>query len=352
MKKKILFILMLLVAFIPVVSAKVVEADDKLKLTGEYDSTKVIFGNDVNIDADIDGIGMMFGNSLTTMSNVEYGVYFGNQIHIGDEVEKDLFVFGNLVTINGDAVITRDGFIFANTLTLQTNVGRDIHIYASKVNLSGVTILGNATIYAEEIVFDETTNVMGTLKYYDDTKLIGMNKGNMGNLETVEHKEAVVTTSELVKKWFINLGMNVITLFVILLVFPKIKGTLNDFTVGADKVILTGAIGLFALVLVPIVSFFALICEFTMPLSLILLALYFMAMYVGWLYASYVIGRKVWSLCKQKENMFIEGILGLFVTELLALIPSLGGVLAFLLFVFGIGLFLYQFKKISFMEKK
>lgn len=352
MKKRSLFVVALFLLLMPfAVRAEVMEVGDKVNVTGEHDSSKMIFGNDVTVSAEIDGIAEVFGNTVNTNGKVSYGIYFGNQVNVGDEVEKDAILFGNIIKVNSNAVLSRDVSIFANVLELKTDIGRDAMIVAEKVDLRGVSVGGNLYVTASEIVLDEETNILGTFSYYEDAKVVGLDKASIHETVTLVNTGHEYSTSYLVKKWFKNLAMNVVSLLVILLVFPKIKKTMDEYNFEAGKIIFTGAIGFLSLILVPVVALIALICEYTLPLSIILLALYFMAMYVGWVYASYVIGKKVWSLSKQKENVFIEGILGLFITELVVLIPKVGGLIGFLLFIFGMGLFLYQFKKISFLGK-
>ncbi len=350
--KKRTFLLTILMLLLPVfVQAKVIEADNNLSLTGEHDSTKVMFGNIINSNAEIDGISVFFGNSVTSNGKETYGVFFGNELNINDEIEKDILIFGNTVIVNKSAVLSRDVFITANNLILNADIGRDIFIYGSKVDLRGSSIKGNAHIYAEEILSDNETYIDGTLTYYEDTKLIGLDLANVGNAEKVSRETEKVSVKNFIKNWLINLATNIVCLFIIILIFPKLKEVLNSYEVEGGKVILTAVIGFGVLIFVPVISLVALLCEVTIPLSLILLGLYFIAMYIGWLYASYVIGRKIWSLSKQKENVFLSSIVGLIITELVILIPYIGETIRFLIFILGIGLFLYQFKQVSFLKK-
>lgn len=352
MKKKILFILTFLLAFMPMlVGAKVTEFGDNVNLTESYDSSKFVFGSDVNFSGDIDGIGVLFGNTMIVNGKASYGVYFGNSLTIGGEVEKDLFIFGNFITISESAIIPRDAYVFGSNVVLKTDIGRDLYIFGETIDLRGVTISGKVNATADNILLDQSTTIVGSLTYNEDATLSGVDKATIGELIEVESTETVIDTATVIKTWIYNALTNLVCLLVILLVFPKIKKVLNEYKVESGNTLLSIGLGFGALIIVPIVAIAALLCEVTIPLSLIVLALYFISMYVGWLYASYIIGKKIWSLLKKQENMFVEGIIGVIVVELAVIIPYFGGIIEFLVFIFGIGLFLYQFKNISFLNK-
>ena len=135
MRKKILFILTILLSFLPfLVNAKVVEVDNNLNLAGEHNESKILFGNEVTSNATIDGFAFIYGNNITENGVVEYGSYFGNQINISGEVKKDLIIAGNLITINKEAVLPRDAFIFGNNIAIKTNIGRNLYVSASTIN--------------------------------------------------------------------------------------------------------------------------------------------------------------------------------------------------------------------------
>lgn len=351
MRKKILFILTVILSFLPfLVSAEVVEVDNNLNLTGEHNESKIVFGNDVTSTATIDGFAFMYGNNITEKGIVEYGGYFGNQINISGEVKKDLMIGGNLITINKEAIIPRDVFIFGNNVTIKTNIGRNLFASASTINLSGVTVNGDAKLFAETIIFDENTVITGELTYSETSTLKGYIKDNFTNVNILAG--STENKSNKIKDWFVGLITNMICLIVILLLFPKLKEKLSNYKLEGKNIALTSLKGFLTLCAVPIIAIILLLVRFLIPLSLILLVLYFVSFYIGWLSMSYIIGIKIRKYSKQKENMFMESVVGIFLTEVAAIIPYIGGFIGFICFIFGIGIILEQLVSISFVNNK
>lgn len=345
--KRIVYSLLLFIAMIPLlVSAQVFEAGDKFDVSGNYDSTKFIAGNNVTTKANIDGIAFVAGNNVTTGGKISYGFVAGNNVVISGEVEKDLFAAGSTITIEDTAKLPRDVFLAASEVIVKTNIGRDLNVGASRVDLSGVTVTGDATVYAESIVLDENTVIKGTLKYYEDTSVQNLDKAQIGSTKTVANTEEVETTSSIIISKITNIVSSYIAILVILLLVPKFKKKIDKEKFEAGTIAKTSLLGLATLVVVPVLVIIGLVTMFLIPLSLILLALYIVAIYLSTLIAYYIYGKKIYSLIGKKSNLYLELLIGIVLFKLIAMVPYVGAFIVFISVLYGMGIIFNAVKEL------
>ena len=293
--------------------------DETVNQEGEYNSIRFIGGNNVNNKATIDGISFGFGNNVASNGKVTYGVYAGNVININENVEKDLFVAGNNITISDGAVLGRDAFIAGSTINIYADVARDLRAGGSIVSLKGVTIGGDAIIDAERIVLDENTTITGKLSYPTNAEIQGLNLATIGSVETriVEDVDIEETVGAFNTYIFVT--------------WTKVE---------ASEIFKTSMKGLIVLIVVPVVVLFTLFTGLLTPVSLIVLSLYCICIYLSSLFAAYVIGYTIMlkGFKVKKDRYALSIMLGIALVRILCLIPIIGGLLSFILLIYGLGL--------------
>ena len=343
--KKIMYALLLFFLTIPLlVNATAFEAGNELNVKGDFNSTKFIAGNNVTTKANIDGIAFVAGNNITANGKISYGFLAGNSILIEGEVEKDLFAAGSTITIEDSAKLPRDVYIAADKVIIKTNIGRDLNIGASSVDLSGITINGNATIYAEHITLDKNTIIKGTLKYYEDAKVENLDKAQIENTKKVANVKVEKTTFSKVMDKITSIVSSYIALLVILLLIPKFKKKIDKEKFDAATIAKTSLLGLATLVVIPVICIIGMITLFLLPLSFILLVLYIIAIYLSSLIAYYMYGKKIYSLTGKKSNLYLELLIGIVLFKLITMIPYIGGLVLFISLIYGMGLILNSVK--------
>lgn len=332
------FVLMLAVLLIPsIVSAKVIEAEeDTVNLKGEHDSTKLVVGSTINNQATIDGIGLFFGNQVTSNGNTLYGVYIGNVVNISDRVEKDLFVAGNTITINKEAVIKRDLFIAGNMITIESDVERDLNVVASTIDLSGITIYGDAHLYADTITFDKDTRIIGTLYVNEESTLTNLTSNMYSKIVKEELTAKEIDLQTKIMDELLSIATNYICALIILLMFSGFKKSLNSIKVAGKEVCLTSLIGFGSLIAIPVMAIIALMTGMLLPISLITIALYVIAIYLSSLVTGYIIGHAIWT-SKKEDNIFAELLIGLTLVKIIPYIPVIGGLTSAIILFFGFG---------------
>ena len=108
-----------------------------------------------------------------------------------------------------------------------------------------------------------------------------------------------------------------------------------DFNKGLE----TFTKGLLFVILVPIIIFILLLMSIGIPLALILLAFYFIIMYLSVIFTGYLIGYKLWQRFFNNDiNMLVVGIFGLAILFVLNLIPGINFIVSLLSLIIGIGI--------------
>ena len=350
MKKKILNLFsILLLTFLTisnVYALEVVEANDIVNEEGIYDSLRLVAGNKVTSKATIDGISFIAGNDLYFEGNATYGFYAGNTIVINGNIEKDLIVAGNKIDINENAIIGRDAYLAGNQITISTNINRDLRAGGNIIDLRGIIIGGDAYIGAERIILDENTIINGTLTYYNDTNVSGIDKATIGNIDVKTYDKIVVEydIKDRLYAFIVSSIAAFITMLCLLYFIPKSKDKLNSLDLSFGNIAKTACIGFAVLLIVPIISIIGMFTGFLTPLAIILLAIYFISIYISNLLVYYIVGNVITKNIFKKDDMYLALANGVIIVKLLKLIPILGAYINVIILFYGLGLIFYFIK--------
>lgn len=350
MKKKLVSLLSaLVISFLAINNVQAVEvfkAGDVVTEEGVYNSTRFVAGNKVTNKANIDGISFVAGNEVTLEGSSEYGFYAGNILNINENIQKDLFVAGNSITINSNAIIGRDAYIAGNTVVIKSNIARDLRVAGTVVDLSGITIGGDAYIDSDEIIMDANTVIAGKLSYLKDASVSGLNNAKVGSVEVRENDDLAFEYDFKAKA--IDFVVSIVSAFVVLVVLfyliPSSREKLNNLEITFGSVAKTSGIGLLALIVVPILSIIILSTGYLFPIALISLAIYGVCLYLAFLVSYYVVGNKLLSKLFNNDNKYLAILCGVVVVKLVGLIPIVGGLVSVVSLFYGLGL-IFKFIK-------
>lgn len=344
MKKKVYKILTVILTIIlsinSVYALKVTEADDTVIQEGTYDSARFVAGNEITNKATIDGLSLIAGNDLTLEGNVTYGIYAGNTILVNEKVEKDLFVAGNSITIDTNANIGRDVYIAGNKVKIKTNIERDLRVGAQSVDLSGITINGDAYIASDRIILDENTVITGKLTYQKDTKISNLDVAQIGSTKVLDTKEKVVKISfkNTIYDFVISYCAALVTMIVLFYMIPKLKDRLNSLELNIEKIAKTTGIGVLVLIVTPLVLLIAIFSGILTPISLITLVLYIASIYISTLLVGYIIGNIIINKYVAKNNTYLSLACGILLIKLVKLIPVVGNIIGAIILLYGLGI--------------
>lgn len=321
----------------------VTELDESHQSIGLWAGKSLLLaGNNLTTSADVkNGLLLVAGNNLYLENNAEYGFIFGNIIKFAGTTQRDFYAAGNSITLSRDAKIGRDVFVASGELRVETDLAGDLSVTADRIIIDdGIEIKGNVNIDADTIEVGDGVKIGGKLVYNDNARTNGIDGIDYGELETY-HLEEVSAEARFAAAFYSKF-LSIAGLFLVMALMIALYSGLHDKVqteTSAGHFATNLAIGLGALIIVPVVAVFAFLTVVAAPLGVLALLAYFVALYLAQGFTGLWLGHLIIEkLFKLKGNAFIEALIGIIVLGLLALVPFVGVVTGFLSMALGLGL--------------
>jgi hypothetical protein len=359
MKKKILGILLVLVLIVTPVSAETIKendsnflAEDNLIVETNICGNLFAAGQSVKVKSDVDGATFAAGSTVSISNNHDFVFAAGQTIELDEVGSKDVFIAGaNITIINSNL---RDIYVSGESITIKGGSARNIHAAGAKVSIEG-DITGNVEVAAEELKILGETVISGKLSYNEDAKYTSSKSASVGEVEKYKSPEVNVKINPLkiILAKFIEAFLSYVSLllvaFILLALYKKFYANVKKLQKVDNFELKALGIGLLGLICVPILGIILLITIVGIPLSLILFALYFVAIYLTAIPSTYYVGT---ILFKNKiKNDYAVVALSLLIYYVARLIPFAGGILAFASLIFGLGIIIYLVKPVLKKDK-
>lgn len=295
------------------------------------DGNAYIMGNDVTLSSIVGGDVFILGNNVTI---TEDSVIYGN-----------LYVLGNNVTLNG-FVYGGDLYAACSELTIAENAGikRDIRVTASKITFNGGTGR-NVFIAAGEIEVGENAQIYGDFNYSSRDAIqvpSGVVQGTINYSEfNVDVEEDTNPVLSYIMDFVYTLVYTLAILGVMILVAPKFLNKLEN--VESKKILPACGFGLLAVILPIPVAILLCLTYIGAPIGLALIAVwallvFILAIPVATITIAGFVANKIPAL--HKAHNLCAVVLTTLALWALELIPFVGGIISFLVCIFGLGLIL------------
>lgn len=379
-KTKIIAIFLILVLLL---STTFVLADNDTK---DNEIMPISTDTDTDADNDTDEISDSIEESVdnTTLQEDNYkksDVYLtGDNITIDYIVDGNLFVCANTVTINsqigGDAfilaknlIINEQAYVFSNLFTISESIeikGVVYDVYALAKNLT----LSNGYIYRDIKTSCDTLTINGTIgrnafvncasmNFNSEESANGVIYGNLNytSKSEISIPENIVSGSvnytptklspeksvpNIISDYILDLGCFVVFVIIIWLICLWIapKFLENTYSYVGKKSLKILGYGLLTLIVIPIACIILVLLELTSSISLLLLALYIIAIVLSKSLFTITANNYLCSKLKINKN---SGIFGMLIVSgiiiwVLTQIPYVGAFISFMITVLGLGI--------------
>ena len=299
-------------------------------------------GDNQTIDKPVDSDVMAAGGQVTLSTTVTGDVYVaGGQISIGGTINGNLIVAGGDIKITGN--IDKNLIVAGGQVAVEDQAVVNGYVLAGggKVDLLG-KILGPVKVGAGSLTVGDKASIGGNLEADVSKSDIALGATISGEKKVkiyeTASREPVRVPANLWRNMGIAGGILIfISKLVVLLVLVKLFGTvinqakLKSFwtTMGWGLVVLSVTPFLFVLLLATIIG---------IPLGIIILAIYFVCLYLSVIVASLVAGK----LMDQRgwlntKNLYLQGSVGLVLITILEFIPLVGGLIRLIVLLTGLG---------------
>lgn len=330
-------VLVLAVAIGPMAGVVAAQDDDAVTRTGGT----VIIGPDETVNADL---------VITAGTAIVQGTVNGDlTVTAGDvlvegEVTGDVNTFAGSVrvtgTVDGDLSGTSGNFFLGEGAEIGGQLG-----YASGNAVIDGTIGGDATVGAGSITLGDSAVVQGDFEYDADSferaagaQVAGQVVQNPDLVAAPTPVPAVPTGAFTVYGFLVNFLFGAI----LLLAFPAFTFGLAERV--EDHPVVSGGVGLLALIVVPLALLLLTITIIGIPLAVIGGLLFALTLWVAYVLGSYAIGAWLISIA-DSHNRWLALFVGLLVVALVDLIPFVGGLVNFLVVLLGLGAFALQLRR-------
>lgn len=345
------------------------------------DDDLYIAGGDIVINGVVNGDVFAVGSSITINGKVDGGITFvGQNAVVNGEITKGLRFGGQSIIVSGR--IGRDLIIGSAQLSV-SNTGR----------IDGSLVFGTGTAKVDGIIGNSILGAGGelTLSNYVggdvvlsvDKLTITTNADIQGNMKYTSPEEAEIQSGarisgaishlipeqpdekEVAKKgilagiagaivWKILSYVMILIIGIILILIAKKKVALMQKAIQKSPWQTLGW-GALILIATPIAAIIVMITVIGLPLGIISLVLWGIALYLSQIPVALLLGRLIIWQNRELDStgMMIGGLaLGLLVIFILQLIPVVGWIIGLLVIVFGLGTFITSVRTVRFESVK
>ncbi len=297
---------------------------DDFTIEKEVNGSGIYIGQDITLNKNINGIGFFLTKGIDINADLDYGIILSQKLEIDNVVKRDLFSASTIFKLNEEGKINRDLFVFSNEVSIEGEIYRDAFIGATSVIIkNGAKISGDVKIGANRIVIEEGAVINGLLKYNDSAQTEIANKEQF-NIETYKG-DFIGNENEKTHDIYLFIYKTVGIMLMFLLInwlFPKIFVNLKSLYEKPINYLKNISIGLGIFIVLPILSLFLMIPNFTFYIGLFCLLIYFCIMYISFVFSGYLLGNFINELVfPEKSRIIIFSLIGILVLNVLSLLP-------------------------------
>ena len=299
-------------------------------------------GNSLTVNGTVNGNVFLVGQEVTVNGAVSRGARItANNATIAGSIGEDLLLFGNSTGIHGGATIGRDLIATVASLTLDGMVQRRLAGNAQTVTLNG-SVGSNVDVGVDDLTISQDASIGGDLTYRSDKMAEIAGGAEIGG--DVNHEmaaEAEIETGFSIGSFvpsIIGLIMTAVYGTALLLIFPRLTVTASNQL--RQNPIMSIGMGIVFLIVVPIVSVLVMITVIGIPLGLIALLLYGIALFSAQVFVGMTLGRLILSFFSDGNRRMIQFLgllLGLLILFGVSFIPYFGPWAPLVVIILGLG---------------
>lgn len=334
-------------------NAKVENQTDTSANTEEiYNGDLYIFDDNIEMNQLVDGNVYLFGKNINVTGKVNGSLYaFGYDVAFGEEsyIVQSIYVMANNLTLDGSA---NDLYAIANKVDMSYDsfMIRDLRVAAETFNFNG-GVGRDAFVTAKEFNFDmeegNSAIVYGNLTYSSSNELSLSSNLVQGTIEykkTLEDEESV---GEIILDKVINICA---TLLYVLAIFflslwlaPKFVAKISNYSNKPIEAAKSFGIGLLATIIAVVVGFILIFTVVGLPIGFAIIALLVLLLSISTAITCTSITYTLKEKFNYSKNYYTYlTLIGLvIVIWALKLIPYFGALVSFVVKMFGLGVILY-----------
>ena len=321
-------------------------AGENLSLNNDFKKDAFIAGNSINLTGKTGDDLFAVGANVNLLESVGGDARVaGGTVILNAPISGEAMIAGGTISF-GSKAVAGELYIAGSEVTVDGTVKGNVLITGDKVVING-TINGNARIYAGDLVLGDGAKINGSMEYdsakqaviSETAKIKGEVKYNV-----VERKEGKGMAEDLLGGIAIVLvakALFMIALATVLYLIFK-KGVKKGVEMGMAHFGNDLLIGLIVLIVAPVAGVILIMSIVGMPVACFAGLVYVVMIMLGGLMSMYLTAGLIGKIFKVKSggiNVWTV-IAGAFVIQVVCIIPVIGWIFAFVMFLAGFGLLL------------
>lgn len=343
-KKYLIFTLLLVCLILPVkaednnTNKSIIIGEDNVSFNQNVVGSAIIGGDNVTASGNVDGLLITGANNLSHNGITDYAIMGGNTVSVSGTYKKDVIMGGNVINVSSDSSFGRDVIVGGSNVTISGTINRNLTVYGSIVTLTDATIKGDVVIKAETINVKDTTTIEGNLTYTTGDNVQISSDATINSISPIEAANKATNYSNMMSKMFGYVTCLVVFATLALLIPRAFNQTARE-EFKFMKILSLSGNGLLMLILIPLLAFILIALFIGIPLGIIVIGLYLLMLYLSNLFTGYYLGKNVWiKWIKKKDNILLQGLIGITIMFILYLIPIVGILTSIVSILVGLGL--------------
>ncbi len=318
-------------------------AAGKLDLVADVNGDLIVAGGEIISDASVKQDLMAAGGKITVTNDVADDLRAaGGDILINAVIGGDLIVFGGNIILGKEAVVMGDILIKGGNVEINNMHMGNLDVDAGSLMLNA-EITGNASIDAGEIRVRDKAKIGGNLDYKSGEKSEKIESATSGDVKFTKIKK--LGKEEAIFFGILSyIGMKLLWMAMLIIIGLIIVNIAPRYSMEIannikEKPWHSLGIGFLALIIVPIAAVILLFTIVGIPVGIIVLLLYAIALFLSKIFAILLFG--YWLLeryAKRKNrNANYAILLGVVLYVIVVSIPFIGGIICLLSMLLGLG---------------
>ena len=317
-----------------------------------------VAGASIVLTAPVAGDSLLLAGSIRSRARVAGDLRaIGGSITVEEPVMGDLAAFG--FSVHEDGRTSGNVFLVAMNVSVTNGASGPVSIYGNTVSLAGDFAGDVHVVSSGRLTLAESTIIRGTLFYEaPDMATIPASATLMGGIQYINASYLPdAGTSRILSLVSIGFFLFVRILGALILagllagLFPRLAEIVVECAsrMRPRAILLTMLLGFAILVATPVLLLLLTLTFVGIGLALLLCILYALVAFLALLYAGILLGSVIVRRYAKRETvLWHDGVLGMLVLSLIALVPIVGIAIILLLTVFSAGVLLQIFFHFAF----
>ncbi|MBI4333730.1 MAG: hypothetical protein HY673_20910 [Chloroflexi bacterium] len=310
-----------------------------LTIDGTVNGDLLAAGGTVTINGDVNGSLMVAGGTVNINGKVARAVRAaGGTLMVNGEIGGDLIVAGGTVTIAGAASIGKDLVLASGTAHAAGSVGRNLKGFGGDIVLAG-SVKGNAELAADRLTLTPGADIQGGLVYTSENEADVRSGASVRGATVRKFPEGRDRRplSDAGNKLLHFLMAMAVGIMIIFIAPGRLQAAADSIRTKPWPALGWGALALLA---TPIAAVMVMATIIGIPLALIGIAFWLMALYLSQIPVGLIAGRTIlrrFGKPQTKASLVVALACGLAVLGILSAAPVLGFLIVLGTVLFGLG---------------